>query len=74
MDLRDLTDLLESLDARDPSREEFEAQSLLSRQLMPGLNDEQKLVLYSLFKQSTAGDAPETAPTEDKMSPDYFKW
>lgn len=74
MDLEELTSLLSVMTVEEVSREEFEEKAKISQILMPQLEDYQKLMLYGLFKQSTAGNAPGSAPTEDRMSAEYFKW
>eukprot|EP01038_Epipyxis_sp_PR26KG_P013897 gene13897-18634_t len=55
MDLEELTMMLETLDSSSVSDEEFERASHLAKQIKH-LDNEQKLLLYGLYKQSTIGD------------------
>jgi diazepam-binding inhibitor (GABA receptor modulator, acyl-CoA-binding protein) len=55
MDIAELSMLLESTQASPVSPEEFE-EAARKVKSMTGLDDEQRLQLYGLFKQAVAGD------------------
>jgi acyl-CoA-binding protein len=66
MDLAELAMMLESVNAKEVSIEEFEqAASLLSQ--MKGLSNDQKLQFYGLYKQATVGDVNTTQPWSINM-------
>lgn len=55
MDIAELGMLLDTMQPGAPSQEEFERAAELARQ-QKGLDNDQKLQLYGLYKQSTIGN------------------
>jgi acyl-CoA-binding protein len=71
MDLTDLTMILSTIQT-DPSEDEFQQAYRDASSLMVKVDDEQKLILYGLYKQSTEGEAP-PSPTSDSLV-EKHKW
>lgn len=61
MDITELAMLLETMEPGDVSEAEFNAACDLAKELKD-MDDEQRLQLYGLFKQSTIGDINTSQP------------
>ncbi len=71
MDLSDLAMILSTIQV-DPTEDEFQHAVTDASGLMMKVDDEQKLCLYGLYKQSTEGNAP-NAPLSDNLI-EKHKW
>jgi hypothetical protein len=72
MDIEELTMMLESLDVQTVSIEEF-LKAAEKAKKFTFLDDEQQLLLYALYKQSTIGDNSMKEPnSEDILA--TMKW
>ena len=71
MDVLDLASILNTIDA-NPSDEEFQNCVDKSVTVAAFLDDDQKLCLYALYKQSTEGDAP--CECKSKSPVDLATW
>lgn len=63
MDVTELSMLLEAMEPREVSPEEF-MEAVTKVKTVKNLPQEQQLVLYGLFKQYTAGDASGSEPDQ----------
>lgn len=66
MDLAELAMMLESVNAKDVTIEEFEAAAAKLSKLH-GLSNDQKLQFYGLYKQATIGDVNTPEPWSINM-------
>lgn len=73
MDLGEVALILQSLDKSELSPENFANAAQQAQRISSELEDEQQLLLYGLFKQSTVG-VINTEPPIDKYSVEYYKW
>jgi acyl-CoA-binding protein len=71
MDLEELAMLLECVDVNSITPTEFSA--ALERAKSCSFEDDQKLVLYGLFKQATVGNINIEAPAESDVI-NHAKW
>lgn len=72
MDLTELSMILETIEAKEVSQEEF-LSAVQKAKLITTLDNEQQLLLYALFKQSTVGDVNCEKPEKSDMV-GTFKW
>ena len=70
MDIAELAGMLESVDPSAADPVQFQTACTTAAGLK--LGDDQRLILYGLFKQTTAGDAKE--PPEESDIVAYAKW
>lgn len=73
MDVEELAMMLHTLQLDPITPAEFKAAAQKAGMAMSSLDQEQQLFLYGLFKQASAGNAPEEGP-QDKATPEYYKW
>jgi hypothetical protein len=73
MELNELNDLLTTMVAGKVSPEEFQEKATLAQALTPALDDNQKLLIYGLYKHVTSGPVT-TSPPTDQQSIEFFKW
>lgn len=73
MDLGEVALILQSLDKSELSPENFANAAQQAQRISAELEDEQQLLLYGLFKQSTVGVIC-AEPPSDKYSVEYYKW
>ncbi len=71
MDLSDFAMILSTIQV-NPTEDEFQQAVTEASGLMMKVDDEQKLCLYGLYKQSTDGDAP-NSPLSDNLI-EKHKW
>jgi acyl-CoA-binding protein len=72
MDIAELSIMLESMEPREVSEEEF-METVAKVKTMKNLPQEQQLILYGLFKQVTTGDNNAPKPDEADLVNKY-KW
>lgn len=64
--------LLETIEAKEVSPEEFQSAVVKSKQLT-SMDNEQQLLLYALFKQATVGNINIPKPEKSDIAGSY-KW
>jgi acyl-CoA-binding protein len=72
MDVTELSMLLETMEPREVSEQEF-TECVMKTKNMKSLPQEQQIMLYGLFKQYTVGDINIPQPDELDMIAKY-KW
>ena len=72
MDIAELSMMLESMEPREVSEEEF-MEAVVRVKNTKGLQQEQQMMLYGLFKQYTTGDIDIEKPSEADIVAKY-KW
>jgi acyl-CoA-binding protein len=72
MDITELSMMLESMEPREVPEEEFMG-AVTKAKGLKGLQQDQQLTLYGLFKQYTVGDNTTVKPDEADLV-NKFKW
>ena len=73
MDVAELAMMLNTIQLQPVDPKEFQQASLIAKEFMNKLDQEQQMFFYGLFKQATVGENTTEKPDQGNIV-EYYKW